>query len=148
MYKHILIPTDGSELAAKALDAGITIARESNAKVTFFTAVPEYPLPSEADILSHKKVVSIVEHENNEREMAAHILGPAKERALQAGVDCDTDYAQSDHPSAAIVAAAKAHACDLIVMSSHGRSGLSELWHGSQTHDVLTHSTIPTLVYR
>jgi nucleotide-binding universal stress UspA family protein len=147
VFKHILIPTDGSELAAKALDAGIEFAKEAKAKVTFFTAVPEYQPPSESDLMA-RKVISIAEHEERSRGMAERILGEAAGRARAAGLEADIDYVESDHPYQAIVAAAEGHGCDLILMSTHGRSGLAEFWHGSETRDVLTHSSIPTLVYR
>jgi len=147
MYKHILIPTDGSETADKAVEAGIEFARESGARVTLFTAVPEYELPNESTIMS-KRVISIEEHNRQSEKMANGILAPATHRARATGVAFDTDFVQSDHPFKAIIAAAKAHCCDAIFMSSHGRSGLARLWHGSETEDVLTHSSIPTLVYR
>ena len=147
MYKHILIPTDGSEIAEKAVAAGIEFARDANAKVTWFTAVPEYQLPTEADWMS-KQAVSLEEHSKRVGEKAEKILaGPAR-RARAAGIACDTDYTQSDHPYEAIIAAAQRHGCDLIFMSSHGRKVLPALFFGSETRDVLTHSTIPTLVYR
>jgi nucleotide-binding universal stress UspA family protein len=147
MYKHILIPTDGSETAEKAVAAGIEFAREANARVTWFTAVPEYQLPTEAEMMS-KRAVSLEEHENRSREKAGKILAGPVRRAKEAGVECDTDYALSNHPYESIIASAKRNGCDLIFMSSHGRGGLSALVHGSQTREVLTHSSIPTLVYR
>ncbi len=147
MYKHILIPTDGTETAAKAVDAGIEFAREAGAKVTLFTAVPEYRVPGESDIVA-RRFTTQDEHERRSRQIADAILADAAGRARAAGVEIDTDYVQSDFPYRAIIAAAKGHGCDLIVMGSHGRHGFAELWHGSQTHDVLTHSSIPTLVYR
>lgn len=147
MYKHILIPTDGSELSQKAIDAGVEFARESHAKVTAFTAVPEYPLPSEAELMSHR-AVSLEQYEQQAKQMAHHALEPVEQRARSAGVDCDADYALSDQPYDAIIRAAEKHGCDLIFMASHGRRGISALIHGSQTQGVLTHSTIPTLVYR
>ena len=147
MYKHILIPTDGSETAAKAVSAGIDFARETGARVTFFTAVPKYELPSEAEVTSGR-FAWIEEHARDSEEKAKGILAPAAEQARAARLEFDTDYAQSDQPWQAIVAAAQRHACDAIVMSSHGRKGFAEIWHGSQTREVLTHSTIPTLVYR
>ena len=147
MYKHILIPTDGSETAAKAVSAGIDFARENGARVTFFTAVPEYELPRESDVVCGQ-FVSPEEHARGSEQKAKSILAPAAEQARAAQLEFDTDYAQSDQPWQAIVAAAQRHACDAIVMSSHGRKGLAEIWHGSQTREVLTHSTIPTLVYR
>ena len=147
MYKHILSPTDGSATADKAVEAGVQLARDANAKVTLFTAVPEYKAPSEAQIMG-RHVVSFREHERRSREKAEAILHPAAERARAAGLQCDTAFAESDHPYQAIIEAAESRGCDLILMSSHGRSGLSELWYGSETRNVLTHSRIPTLVYR
>jgi nucleotide-binding universal stress UspA family protein len=147
MYKHILIPTDGSEIADKAVAAGIEFARDANAKVTWFTAVPEYQPPSEADVMA-RRAVSLQEHERRSREAAEKLLAGPAHRAQAAGVACDTDYAQSDRPYEAIIAAAKRHGCDLIFMSSHGRKLLPALFFGSETRDVLTHSAIPTLVYR
>ena len=147
MYKHILIPIDGSETAAKALVAGIEFAREAKAKVTLFTALPEYQVPSESDVI-RRTVVSLWDHERVSRDKAQAILQPAADQVRAAGVECDTAYGESDHPYQAIVEAAQSHGCDVIFMSSHGRSGLAALWHGSETHEVLTHSSIPTLVYR
>lgn len=147
MYKHILIPTDGSATAAKAIESGIEFAREANAKVTLFTAVPDYRIPGESEIMS-RNVVSLADHELISRDKAEAILNAAAARVRAAGVECDTTYALNDHPYEAIIKAAESHGCDLILMSSHGRQGLSELWHGSETREVLTHSHIPTLVYR
>jgi nucleotide-binding universal stress UspA family protein len=146
MYKHILIPTDGSATADKAVDAGFEFARETHAKVTVFTAVPEYQLPTEAEMMA-RRAVSLDEHERRSQVKARKILDTAAARA-PAGVEVGTDYVQSDRPYSAIIEAAKRNGCDVIFIGSHGRKGLQELLHGSQTHDVLTHSDIPTLVYR
>jgi nucleotide-binding universal stress UspA family protein len=148
MYKHILIPTDGSETAEKAVAAGIQFARDANARITWFTAVPPYRPPSEGEMLARAHIVSLDEHEKRSREQAENMLARPAQRAREAGVECETDYAQSDHPYEAIIAAAKRHECDLIFMSSHGRKMLPALFFGSETRDVLSHSTIPTLVYR
>lgn len=147
MFKHILIPTDGSETADKAVQAGVDFAREANAKVTCFTAMPEYQMPSQTELMS-RKGISPDEHERRCREKAEVILTDVARRAREAGIEFDSEYVQSDLPYAAIIDAAKRHGCDLIFMASHGRRGISALLHGSQTQDVLTHSTIPTLVYR
>lgn len=147
MYKHILIPTDGSETAEHAIGAGITFASEAKAKVTLFTAVPEYQPPSEAEVLG-RRVVSLWDHERMSRDKAQAILEPAAARMRAAGLEVDTTFAESDRPYQAIIDTAKGRGCDLILMSSHGRHGLSELWYGSQTREVLSHSQIPTLVYR
>ena len=148
MYKHILIPTDGSETAEKAVEAGIEFAREAKAKVTWFTALPEYELPSQAAILAHHPVVTPDEHERRSRDKAEQIFAGIKAQAAAAGIEFDTDFVQSDRPYEAIIDAAKRHGCDLIFMASHGRKGISGLVYGSETKEVLTHSTIPTLVYR
>ena len=147
MYKLILIPTDGSETAEIAVQAGLKFAREANARVTLFTAVPEYHPPGESEVMS-RQVISLAEHERRSQAKAAEILGKASERARGEGVEFDADYVQSDTPSQAIIDAAKSHGCDAIFMASHGRKGIAKLWHGSETQEVLTHSDIPTLVYR
>ena len=148
MYKHILIPTDGSATARKAVEAGIDYARESGARITFFIAVPEYEVPLASEVMAHKPIVSIEEHERLSAEKARALLAPALERARTCGVDFDVDHALSNRPAEAIIDAAKRHGCDAIYMASHGRKGLSRLLHGSETIAVLTHSDIPTLVIR
>jgi nucleotide-binding universal stress UspA family protein len=148
MYKHILIPTDGSRTAQKAVEAGIDFARESGASITFFTAVPEYEVPLASEVMAHKPVMSMEEHERLSAEKARAILAPALERARTCGVAFDTDHALSDKPYRAIIDAARRHGCDAIFMSSHGRKGLSRLMRGSETLAVLTHSDIPTVVLR
>ncbi len=147
MYKHILIPTDGSELSDKAIAAGIEFARETQARVTGFTAVPEYQIPSEVEMMA-RRAISLDQHERDAKRKAEGTLRKVADRAREAGVDYDADYALSDQPYDAIIRAAQKHGCDLIFMASHGRRGISALIHGSQTQGVLTHSTIPTLVYR
>jgi nucleotide-binding universal stress UspA family protein len=147
MYKHILIPTDGSELSDKAIEAGIAFAQGMHARVTGFTAVPEYKLPSEVELMS-RHGVSFEQYERDARLQAEAALQKIADLAKAAGVEYDAEFVQSDHPHEAIVRAAEKHGCDLIFMASHGRRGISALLHGSQTQAVLTHSTIPTLVYR
>jgi nucleotide-binding universal stress UspA family protein len=147
MYKHILIPTDGSEVAEKAVAAGIEFAREANARITWFTAVPEYRMPSESEFTT-QKVVSPAEHDKRSRKLAEKLLSEPVRRSKEAGVACETDYSQNNRPYEGIVAAAKRHGCDLIFMASHGRKLVSSVFLGSETRDVLSHSTIPTLVYR
>jgi nucleotide-binding universal stress UspA family protein len=147
MYKHILIPTDGSETAAKAVQAGIDFAREAHAKVTFFTAVPEYLPPGEGEIISGR-MLSLSEYDEVSRSKAERAVAAGIERAQAAGVEWDADYAQSDRPYEAIIAAAKRNGCDAIFMATHARTGFSALWHGSQTTAVLRNAEVPTVVYR
>lgn len=147
MYKHILIPTDGSEVAEKAVSAGIDFAREVGARVTLFTAVPEYVPPSEAEVRA-RCVVSIAEHARRSEKLAHGILAGAASKARAARLEFATAHIESNQPWQAIIDAAKRYSCDAIFMASHGRKGLSAVWHGSQTREVLTHSDVPTLVYR
>lgn len=98
--------------------------------------------------MARRPVVSLDEHNRRSVKLANGILLGGLRRARAAGVACQSDYAQSDHPYQAIIQAAERLGCDAIFMASHGRKGLGALWHGSQTMDVLTHSKIPTLVYR
>ncbi len=147
MYKHILIPTDGSTVAEKAVDAAIEFAREAQARVTCFTAMPEYRIPTRGEILSGS-MESFDAYERRAHEQAKAILERVAARARAVGVDVDTDMALSDTPYEAIIKAAVRHDCDLIFMASHGRRGVAELVHGSQTRGVLSHSKIPTMVYR
>ena len=143
MYKHILIPTDGSSLSAKAIDHGIALARAVGAKVTGITVTTPF------HILAMEP--GFVEDTPEEFRTRAIELGSghlAKIRAAACGVECDVVQVEHEHPYRAIIDTAHSRGCDLIVMASHGRRGLSALVLGSETVKVLTHSTIPVLVYR
>jgi nucleotide-binding universal stress UspA family protein len=146
MYKHILIPTDGSEVAGKAVDEGLEFAKWAGASVTFFTALPEYQLPT-GEIFS-RTAESLPDYERRAAQEAQRLLEGIAERARQAGVAADTEYALSDRPWQAIIRAAEKHGCDLIFIGSHGRRGVSAFLYGSETREVLSHSRIPTLVCR
>jgi nucleotide-binding universal stress UspA family protein len=145
MYKHILIPIDGTELSEKALDKGITFAREIGAKVTVIMTIEPAPMMVMA-------MVQLTEQQNryhqHASENAARHLGEAQSKAKAAGVPCETVQVDHDHPYQAIIDTATAKGCDLIAMASHGRRGISALVLGSETTKVLTHSTIPVLVFR
>jgi nucleotide-binding universal stress UspA family protein len=147
MYKHILIPTDGTPTAEKAVAAGLKFARWSKAKVTVFTAMPEYRMPTTSEVAAGK-VMPIAEYERRAQAQAKKLLDKVARRAKAAGVRLDAETALSDRPAEAIVAAAKKNGCDLIFIGSRGRKGFSALLAGSQTHEVLNRSSIPTLVYR
>lgn len=147
MFKHILIPTDGSDTADKAVKAGLEFAKSIGARVTVFTAVPEYQIPATSEVAAGR-ILPMQEYERRAMLEAQHILRHVARRAKAAGVPSATDAALSDHPWQAIIRAAKKHGCDLIFIASHGRKGLSALVHGSETYEVLKHSDIPTLVVR
>jgi nucleotide-binding universal stress UspA family protein len=146
MFKHILIPTDGSDLSRKAVLYGVQLAKEAGAKVTALTTAEPYRVASSMDAV----LVSIGEDEYEEesRRISEKALEQVKMAAEAAGVPCETIREVHDQPYRAIIDAAHALSCDLIVMASHGRRGISALLLGSETVKVLTHSTIPVLVYR
>jgi nucleotide-binding universal stress UspA family protein len=142
MYQHILIATDGSRLAGKAVAAGLALAAALKARVTAVTA--EEPL--EALVVAEPSQRSPVgEFERAAAESARRILTEVSERAREQGIECATVQV-SDFPAPAILATAKARGCDLIVMSSHGRRGLDRLFLGSQARRVLAHSPVPILI--
>jgi nucleotide-binding universal stress UspA family protein len=144
MYKHILIATDGSELANKAVPHGLELAKLSGAKVTALTVRPHLD-----DFVAEGVVITVTkeERESFKREIDHH-LDFTRDAAKEAGVELETVQVESGEAWKAIVEAAKEGGCDLIVMASHGRRGLSALIFGSETQGVLTHSDIPVLVYR
>jgi nucleotide-binding universal stress UspA family protein len=147
MFKHILVPTDGSDLSRKTVDRAIEFACETGAKVTFFFAQQDYPMPmyGEGALLVPVTPDQFVEATRAEAE---RILAESKARAAEKGVETETETAVSDLPYEAIIAAARKHGCDLIFMASHGRKGVAGFLLGSETQKVLTHSDIPVLVFR
>lgn len=147
MFKHVLVPTDGSKTAEKAVEAAIDFAKSTKASITAFTAMPAFPMPSRNQLLSGK-FENIAKYEERTIEKGEKMLERIVQMGRDAGVKVKVDVALSDEPHSAIVNAAKRNGCDLIFMASHGRTGLQELLHGSQTHEVLTRSKIPTLVFR
>jgi nucleotide-binding universal stress UspA family protein len=145
MYKHILIPTDGSELSRKAIEHGIALAKSINAKVTTLTVTT----PFHVFALEPGMVTDTPEqYEKHAANLAAKALNIAKEAAKTAGISCDTMRVEHEHPYRAIIDAAAQKVCDLIVMASHGRRGISAIVLGSETVKVLTHSTVPVVVVR
>jgi nucleotide-binding universal stress UspA family protein len=145
VFKHLLIPTDGSDLSRKAVLYGVQLAKECKSRVTGLTLVEPYYIASMDAVLVS---VSEDDYEAESRRLAEQALDQVRMAADAAGVPCDTIREVHDQPYRAIVDAAHAKGCDLIVMASHGRRGLSALLLGSETAKVLTHSTIPVLVYR
>ena len=147
MFKHILVPTDGSALSTDTAKKAVDFARETGAKVTFFYAKPDYPVAfyGEGALIDPTTPEKFAEMADRQ---AAEILDAAAALARTAGVACASSAATSDTPYQAIIEAAAASGCDLIFMASHGRRGLSGLLLGSETQKVLTHSKVPVLVYR
>ena len=144
MYKHILIPTDGSELSRKAIDHGTKLAKALNAKVTTVTVSEPYHLFS----LVQKMIDTPEGYKRRIDEESAEYLNAAKDIAAAAGVTCDGLHVEHEHPYEAIIDTARKTGCDAILMASHGRRGISALVLGSETVKVLTHCNIPVVVVR
>jgi nucleotide-binding universal stress UspA family protein len=147
MYKHILIPTDGSPLSRKAIREGLKLAKAIGAKVTFFNSPAEYEILVYGEYFP-PDLITQEEYEERATRNAEKILSAAQKEADAQGVDCSILHQPSRAPWEAIIAAAKKRRCDLIFMASHGRRGLAGMLLGSETTKVLTHSKIPVLVYR
>lgn len=147
MFKHILVPTDGSQLSIDTARRAVAFAKEAQAKVTYFFAKPDYPVAfygegALIDPTTPEKFAEMAE------QQAKEILTAHEAIATSEGVECASITAVSDIPYEAIIAAAEQSGADLIFMASHGRRGISGLLLGSETQKVLTHSKIPVLVYR
>lgn len=145
MFDHLLIATDGSDVAKSAIDQGLVLAKRLGAKVTV-VAVTE-PASSgaagEMDVAYDPGAVA-----SANAKWAGKVLGPVAEAFKAAGIACDTAHITDQHPAEGIIEAAKARGCDAILMSSHGRRGLTRLLLGSQTQKVVTLSPVPVLVCR
>jgi nucleotide-binding universal stress UspA family protein len=145
MYTNILIPTDGSELAGKAVQHGIALAKRIGAKITVLTALPPFHvLTTDTQMLEDTPT----SYQARIQEHAEKTLGTVARAAKEAGVSCEMVHVEHEHPYQAIIDTAESKACDLIVMASHGRHGISAIVLGSETVKVLTHSKIPVLVHR
>ncbi|MBN9260606.1 MAG: universal stress protein [Hyphomicrobium sp.] len=145
MYDRILIATDGSELAEKAVDQGLAMAKAVGAKV-IVVRVTSMPAP-----MVYEGVVVALPTEEIRAEIAARVaehFAVLKSKATALGVDMETVHVEHDQPWQAIIDTAKQKAANLIVMASHGRRGISAVLLGSETQKVLTHTTIPVLVCR
>ncbi len=147
MFKHILVPTDGSELSQATAKRAVSFAKEAGARVTVFFAKPEYPIAyfgegALIDPTTPEKFAELAETQ------AKQYLNEVEQMCAEAGVGCSTMASTSDVPYEAIINAAETSGCDLIFMASHGRRGFSGFLLGSETNKVLTHSKVPVLVYR
>ncbi|MCL2161721.1 MAG: universal stress protein [Betaproteobacteria bacterium] len=147
MFKHVLVPTDGSPLSETAVTHSIAFAREIGARLTFFYSQPDFPMPiyGEGALIDPTTPEQFAQSAEQE---AQRILDRARDEAEASNVPADTDTQISETPYEAIIAAADRHGCDLIFMASHGRRGIVGLLLGSETQRVLTHSKTPVLVYR
>lgn len=145
MFKHILVPTDGSKLSEKAIKQGVRMAKSMGAKLTTVHVVPKFhTFTYQAEMLETTRG----EYESETAARGKGYLDFARKVANGVGVDCDGVKVVSDQPFKEIIKAAQKKGCDLILMASHGRRGIEGFLLGSETQKVLTHSRIPVLVYR
>jgi len=140
MYRHILIPTDGSKPAEHGVEHGLALAKSLGARVSVIFVLEPF---SE---MSGRFLEAMATYAELRKEQATSVLDRTANAAKEAGVSCETIQVENEQPHQAIIAAAEDKDCDLIVMSSHGRSGLSMLLIGSVTNKVLTHAKTPVLV--
>jgi nucleotide-binding universal stress UspA family protein len=147
MFKNILVPTDGSAPARTALKRAVRLASEQKARVIGFYVGPPWQLPIYGEYMP-PDILSPEVHARAVRKTAARHLAAVKQAATAAGVRSRCYYVMGEHPYEEIVKAARKNRCDLIVIASHGRRGISRLLLGSETSKVLAHSTIPVMVCR
>ncbi|MEB3194140.1 MAG: universal stress protein [Cyanobacteriota bacterium] len=147
LYQHLLVPSDGTPLSLRALDQALALAKALGSQVTLLHVQPPLPVPlvGMGDMLDPATVESLSQTAEKE---SARILQEGEAAGQAAGVALRTEVVKQDLPYRAIVETAKRQGCDLIVMASHGRKGLSGLLIGSETQRVLLHAPIPVLVVR
>ena len=145
MYKHLLIATDGSELAQKAVEQGLALAKALNAKATAVTVTENWVSLVSGDI---GMSFPVEDYERGSAESAAKVLAVVAAVAKTAGIACETVHVKDQFPADGIIDICQKRGCDLIVMASHGRRGVSRLLMGSQANTVVTHSAVPVLICR
>ena len=148
MYKHILIPTDGSTLSTAAVEQAMSLAKSLGAKVTVLTVVAPFSTLGLSAYALDQVPNAATDYQQAVQAGAKRRLAEAEQQAQQFGVQCETVVVEHTQPYWAIIETANARGCDLIAMASHGQSGISALLLGSETTKVLTHSKLPVLVYR
>jgi nucleotide-binding universal stress UspA family protein len=144
MFKRILVPTDGSEITQKAVDTTIALAKSVGAQV--YTISVKEPFPYSA--ISEMQPTPPQEFFDAQERIASTRVQTVREACAAAGVPCEAHTIEALHPWEAIIEHARSMECDLVVMASHGRRGVTALLLGSETQKVLTHSKVPVLVVR
>jgi nucleotide-binding universal stress UspA family protein len=149
MYGHILIPTDGSDVAQHGVDHGLALAKAVGARVTILTVTEPFPsysgvTPGSFDLGSE----IMTSFDEQQASHAQEVLAKAKAEADRLGVPASVIHVPNAHPTETIVQTAQAQGAQLIVLASHGRRGLGRLLLGSQATGVVTHSPVPVLVVR
>ncbi|HXF54415.1 MAG TPA: universal stress protein [Hyphomicrobiaceae bacterium] len=146
MYRHILIATDGSQLADKAVKHGLVLAKDLKARARVVTVTEPWDALEIARQVEQRVDDPVSRYERNAAAWADKVLAAARDVAKQMDVACETVHIKDRLPADGIIEAAKSGGCDLIVMASHGRRGVAKLLLGSQAVKVLTYSTVPVLV--
>ena len=145
MFKHILLPTDGSELSRAAVNRGLELAKGIDARVSVLhVGTPFHVFAADGAALTDTRP----EYERHMKAKGAEIIGVVEAAAKKKGVNYRSAFVVAEHPYEAIIKTARDEGCDLILMASHGRKGVKALLLGSETQKVLTHTIIPVLVYR
>jgi nucleotide-binding universal stress UspA family protein len=144
MYQRLLVPTDGSDITAKALASAVSLAKLTGGSIVSVAVREPFPYSAMSEI----QPVPPQEFFDAQARLAERRLAAVSSACAEAGVPCALENIEGLHPWETILATAEKHACDLIVMASHGRRGVAALLLGSETQKVLTHSEIPVLVVR
>lgn len=144
MFNHLLLSTDGSDLADKALPYTIELAKKFGSKITVCSVIDLYPYIGAIEVMP----VGMDQWQEEVRKQANDALQHLSERVNAAGLSCDTVVEEDAQAWRGLLAAAQKQGCDTIVMASHGRGGVSSAMLGSQTARVLSHSKLPVLVVR
>ena len=143
MFKHILLPTDGSEVSTRAVDLGLELASALQARVyALHVILPFQSLAYMTQVIPESET----SYTEESVRWAERYLGEVRDKAQQASIPCDSDYVFDKHPCDAILDIVQKHGCDLIVMGSHGWRGFTRLLLGSETQKVLVRSQLPVLV--
>jgi len=148
VFKNILVPTDGSEMSRKAAEKAVALAHSMGARVTGFHVAPAFHPQVNDDYYVPREHMSPAQFAAKTRQVAEKHLGAISKAANASHVEAESHYVNSDFPADAIVAAAKRYKCDAIVMASHGRTGLSHFFLGSQTQKVIASTKLPVVVLR
>ena len=144
MFKRILVPTDGSDITGKAVQTAIAMAKALGAQIHVISVKEPFPYSA----ISEMQPTPPQEFFDAQERLARKRVQGAVTQCADAGIDCEAHTVEAMHPWEAIIDHAKTQQCDLVVMASHGRRGVTALLLGSETQKVLTHSTIPVLVVR
>lgn len=149
MFKHILVPTDGSRLSTKAARYAIRLARSTRARITALHVIPPFRPPTYVDgLIPYPELFSPAEYKKSTERSTRRLLARIEKAAKAGRVRCDCVSMTGEQPWQAIIGTARGRHCDLIVMASHGRSGIAAMVLGSETAKVLTHARTPVLVCR